>query len=85
MADVQNFTYHSHNNSQGIFDGSNSAEEMIGKAEELGFEAIGVSNHLCLHPNMPLANKMFLTIRRRPWTYIRKCMPSLMKLPPVIT
>lgn len=59
MTDVQNFTYHSHNNSQGIFDGSNSAEEMISKAEELGFEEIGVSNHLCLHPNMPQVNKMF--------------------------
>lgn len=57
---MQNFTYHSHNNSQGIFDGRSSAEEMIAKAEELGFEAIGVSNHLCVHPSMPNgASKMF--------------------------
>lgn len=59
MAEVQNFTYHSHNNSQGVFDGQSSAEEMIARAEELNFEAIGVSNHLCLHPNMPSAHSMF--------------------------
>lgn len=59
MIDIQNYTYHSHNNFQGIFDGQSTAEEMIARAEELGFEAIGVSNHLCLHPNMPPASKMF--------------------------
>lgn len=61
MTEVQNYTYHSHNNSLGVFDGRNSAEEMISQAEKLGFEAIGVSNHLCVHPHMPTGvSKMFL-------------------------
>ncbi len=58
---MQNYTYHSHNNSQGVFDGRCSAEEMIAKAEEIGFEAIGVSNHLCVHPNMTKTHRMFFS------------------------
>lgn len=49
---MQKFTYHTHNDNFGIFDGKNTAEEMISKAEELGFETIGVSNHLIWHPNI---------------------------------
>lgn len=49
---MQKFTYHTHNNNFGLFDGFNSAEEMISRAEELGFETIGVSNHLIWHPNI---------------------------------
>lgn len=56
---MQKFTYHSHTNSQGIYDGHNSAEEMINKAEELGFTEIGVSNHLIFHPNVAVVHKMF--------------------------
>lgn len=56
---MQKYTYHTHNNSQGIFDGKSSCEEMISKAEELGFEEIGVSNHFILHPYAPENNKMF--------------------------
>lgn len=48
---IQNYTYHTHNNEM-RFDGHNSAEEMITKAEELGFEAIGVSNHLICYPRI---------------------------------
>ncbi|MBE6458601.1 MAG: PHP domain-containing protein [Alphaproteobacteria bacterium] len=60
MINIQKYSYHTHNNSQGLFDGKSSAEEMIAQAEALGFEEIGVSNHLCVHPNVPLnTSKMF--------------------------
>ena len=60
MINIQKYSYHTHNNSQGFFDGKSSAEEMIAQAEALGFEEIGVSNHLCVHPNVPLnTSKMF--------------------------
>ncbi len=60
MTDIQKYSYHTHNNSQDIFDGKSSAEEMIAQAENLGFEEIGVSNHLCVHPNIPTnASRMF--------------------------
>lgn len=49
---MQRFTYHTHNNSQGIFDGQNSCEEMVSKAESMGFLEIGVSNHYICHPNL---------------------------------
>lgn len=46
---MQKFSYHTHTNSFGIFDGHNSAAEMIKRAEELGFEELGISNHLIYH------------------------------------
>lgn len=49
---MQKFTYHTHNNNFGIFDGLSSAEEMIVQAESMGFDTIGVSNHLIWHPEM---------------------------------
>lgn len=59
MSKIQNFTYHSHNNFGGVFDGRHSPEDMISRAEEIGFEAIGVSNHMICHPHMPLSHGMF--------------------------
>ncbi len=56
---MQKFTYHTHNNALGIYDGRAAPDEMISRAEELGFSAIGVSNHLIWHPNMSHASKMF--------------------------
>lgn len=58
---MQKFSYHTHTNSLGIFDGSNSAEEMIKKAEEIGFTKLGISNHMAFHPNMPNQSKMFFS------------------------
>lgn len=49
---MQNYTYHSHTNTLGIYDGNNSAEEMIRQAEEKGFSEIGITNHLICHPNI---------------------------------
>ena len=59
MTKIQNFTYHSHNNFGGVFDGRHSPEDMISAAEKLGFETIGVSNHLIWHHNMPCSHTMF--------------------------
>lgn len=57
---MQKFTYHTHNNNFDIYDGQNTAAEMIARAEELGFEEIGVSNHLTYHTNMSTDHSMFL-------------------------
>lgn len=56
---MQNFTIHCHTNALGCFDGKSTAEEMICRAEELGFETIGISNHLIWHPNMTGSSPMF--------------------------
>lgn len=58
---MQNFSYHTHTNSFGIFDGANSADEMIKKAEEIGFTKFGISNHMAFHPNMPNQSRMFFS------------------------
>ena len=50
---MQKFSYHTHTNILG-FDGKNTAEEMIKKAEEIGFEEIGISNHFIYHPNLQI-------------------------------
>lgn len=47
----QPFTLHTHNNEQ-HFDGRYSARDMVQRAQDLGFETIGVSNHLIMHPNI---------------------------------
>jgi histidinol-phosphatase (PHP family) len=46
---MQNFNYHCHTNFNNIFDGDNSAEEMITRAEQLGFKTLGISNHCIFH------------------------------------
>lgn len=50
---MQKFTLHTHNNELN-FDGLVSAENMIIEAERKGFETIGVSNHIVIHPNMTM-------------------------------
>lgn len=56
---MQKFTLHTHTQALGYFDGKCTADEMISRAEELGFETIGISNHLIWHPNIPLSSRMF--------------------------
>lgn len=58
---MQKFSYHTHTNSLDIFDGRNSAAEMIAAAEVVGFEKMGISNHLAFHPNMPAQSRMFFS------------------------
>lgn len=57
----QKFSYHTHTNSFGIYDGRNSLSEMLKQAEEKGYEEIGVTNHLCYHPNLPKDHTMFFS------------------------
>lgn len=59
MNKIQNFSYHTHNNALGVFDGRSSALEMLQQAENLGWSEIGVTNHLIWHPHMPQCSKMF--------------------------
>lgn len=54
---MQKFTYHTHTNSLDIFDGRDSAAEMIAKAEALGFEEIGITNHLICNPHIAEIDK----------------------------
>lgn len=56
---MQKFTIHCHTHALGCFDGKSTAEEMITQAEALGFDTIGISNHLIWHPNVPLTSPMF--------------------------
>lgn len=57
---MQLFSYHTHTNIFN-FDGKNTAEEMISRAEEIGFKEIGISNHLIYHPNLCDKDNMFFT------------------------
>ena len=45
----QNFTLHTHTN---LFDGKNTATEMIDAAQQCGMVAIGISNHFIVHPDI---------------------------------
>ncbi len=46
---IQRFSYHCHSN---FSDGSNTLEEMIFRAEELGFTELGISDHVIIHKNI---------------------------------
>ena len=74
---MQKFTLHCHTNALGIFDGQNTAEEMISQAEKLGFEAIGISNHLCWHPNMQLSHPMFMNDEQKTITMFRHILEDI--------
>ena len=43
---MQKFSFHTHTIG---FDGRNSEEDMVRRAEELGWDKIGFSNHLMVH------------------------------------
>ena len=45
---MQKFNLHCHTNFGGVFDGNNTAEEMICTYEQKGFETVGISNH-CIY------------------------------------
>ncbi len=56
---TQKFSYHMHSNSLGIFDGQSTTKDMINKAAEVGFEEMGISNHLTYHPTLIKTHPMF--------------------------
>jgi len=49
----QKYTLHTHTRG---FDGCSSPAEMINQAKSQGFEAIGISNHLIIHPEIFFTN-----------------------------
>ena len=49
---MQNFSFHTHTIG---FDGNNSEEEMVRRAEELGWKKIGFSNHFIVHDKIEKA------------------------------
>lgn len=49
---MQKFTYHSHTSFRGIFDGQNTADEMLSAYETKGFTEVGISNHCICHPTL---------------------------------
>lgn len=49
---MQKFSYHNHTSFQNIFDGHNTADEMITAYEKKGFTQIGISNHCICHPSV---------------------------------
>lgn len=57
---MQKFSYHTHTNILN-FDGRNTAEEMIKRAEEIDFEELGISNHFIYHPNLHEKDNMFFS------------------------
>lgn len=64
---MQKFSYHTHTN---FSDGKNSLEEMIKRAEELGWSEIGISDHLVVHKNFPQSISWpRLQKQYAPWCY----------------
>ena len=47
---MQNFNYHCHTSFGNIFDGKNTADEMLSAYEAKGFKEIGFSNHCIINP-----------------------------------
>lgn len=46
---IQNFSLHTHTT---FSDGKNSISEMVAQAKNLGWKAIGISDHLTVHPSL---------------------------------
>ena len=49
---MQKFSYHSHTSFNNIFDGRNTADEMLAAYEKKGFTEVGISNHCFCHPTL---------------------------------
>ena len=47
---MQNFNYHCHTSFKSVFDGHNTAAEMLDSYEKKGFKEVGISNHCVCHP-----------------------------------
>ena len=56
---MQKFSYHCHTNSFGVFDGANSISEMMENAVKIGFEEIGISNHIICNKACSQYSKMY--------------------------
>lgn len=61
---MQKFSYHTHTNSFGVYDGHNSAAEMIAAAEAAGYTELGISNHLiCKRVSVDLPRSSLMTLK----------------------
>lgn len=58
---MQKFSYHTHTN---FSDGKNSVEDMIEQAVKLGWEEIGISDHMIVHKNI---NRQKLDLKSLPF------------------
>lgn len=58
---IQKFSYHTHTNSFGIYDGRSSIDEMLTAAKAIGFEEIGISNHLICNTSGTRFTPQFFT------------------------
>ncbi len=66
---MQNFSIHTHTVG---YDGKNTVAEMIQYAIRLKWEAIGISNHIEFHENLPLFHSMFFQIITKQRNNIRE-------------
>ena len=72
--ETQKFTLHTHTD---LFDGKNTAQEMISAARDCGMTAIGISNHFIMHPDIE-NTKSFAAAQQR--GYSDMCMNDFDKL-----
>ena len=70
---MQNFSYHTHNNFGGIFDGRNSCEEMVSQAEKIGFIERGVSNYFLCHKYAPKISPMYFNDVKKKVEVFKRC------------
>ncbi len=57
---IQNFSLHTHTT---FSDGRNSISEMVEQAKKLGWKAIGISDHLTVHPSLRKGYIFFRLLR----------------------
>lgn len=76
---MQKFSYHTHTDSLGLFDGHNSVKEMINKAEEIGYTELGISNHICCHHNYPQFSPMFFNDYQKAEDIYKRVMEEIRK------
>ena len=57
---IQKFSLHTHTN---FSDGHNSISEMVAQAKKLGWKAIGISDHLTVHPSLRKGYIFFSSFR----------------------
>lgn len=76
---MQSFSYHTHTN---FSDGENSVEEVIEQAIKLGWDSIGISDHLIIHKNMKQSPVYDILIKSCAHIYnddFDKCLPIFQK------
>lgn len=62
---MQKFSYHTHTDSFGVYDGHNSATEMIAAAEAAGYTELGISNHLiCKRASVDFHHNSLMTLNK---------------------